>query len=36
MTSLPAAEPIESFHLDEVVCHEAFGWLLKHCTRKAA
>jgi hypothetical protein len=36
MTALPGAEPIESFHLNDVVCHEALGDLLKHYTRKAA
>jgi putative transposase len=36
LTALPAAESIESFHLDDVVCHESLGGLLKHYTRKAA
>jgi hypothetical protein len=36
MTGQPAAEPIESFHLDDVVCRESLGGLLKHYTRKAA
>jgi putative transposase len=36
LTALPAPAPIESFHLDDVVCRESLGGLLKHYTRKAA
>ena len=33
---LPPPEPLETFRLDDVVCHEALGGLLKHYERNAA
>jgi putative transposase len=34
--SLPPPEPRESFRLEDVVCHESLGGLLKHYQRAAA
>lgn len=36
MAELPPATPINEFSLEEVVCHESLGGLLKHYQRKAA
>ena len=36
MSSLPAPQPLADFRLDEVVCHESLGGLLKHYVRSAA
>jgi len=33
---LPMPEPINRFHLDEIVCHESLGGLLRHYERRAA
>jgi hypothetical protein len=33
---LPPSEPLEEFRLDDIVCREALGGLLKHYERKAA
>jgi putative transposase len=33
---LPPAEPLDAFRLDDIVCHELLGGLLKHYVRKAA
>jgi hypothetical protein len=33
---LPPPEPLESFRLDEIVCREQLGGLLRHYERKAA
>ena len=35
-TALPPPEPIDDFRLEDVVCHEALGGLLKHYERRAA
>jgi len=34
--SLPPPQPLKSFRLEELVCHERLGGLLKHYERKAA
>jgi putative transposase len=36
MCDLPSPAPIEDFNLNEVVCHESLGGLLKHFERRAA
>ena len=36
LADLPLPEPTEQFQLDDVVCHESLGGLLKHYTRTAA
>ena len=33
---LPPPEPLDAFRLDDVVCHESLGGLLKHFERRAA
>jgi putative transposase len=33
---LPPSEPLDGFQLDDVVCHESLGGLLKHYERRAA
>ena len=35
-TALPPPAPINDFHLDDVVCHESLGGLLRHFERRAA
>ena len=35
-SSLPPPEPLESFRLEDVVCRESLGGLLKHYERRAA
>jgi transposase InsO family protein len=35
-SDLPPPEPLETFRLDDVVCHESLGGLLKHDERRAA
>ena len=35
-TALPPPEPIESVRLEDIVCHESLGGLLKHYERRAA
>jgi hypothetical protein len=35
-TVLPPPEPLERFALDDLVCHESLGGLLKHYERAAA
>ena len=35
-TPLPPPAPIEDFRLEDVVCHEALGGLLKHYELRAA
>jgi putative transposase len=32
----PDIEPVDHFHLEDIVCHESLGGLLKHYERKAA
>jgi putative transposase len=34
--TLPSPAPIEDFRLEDVVCHEVLGGLLKHYERRAA
>ena len=36
LANLPPPAPIESFQLNDVVCHELLGGLLKHYERRAA
>jgi len=33
---LPPPDSLDGFHLDDVVCHESLGGLLKHYERRAA
>ena len=35
-TDLPPPALIESFSLDDIICHESLGGLLKHYERRAA
>jgi hypothetical protein len=35
LSKLPPAEPLEAFRLDDVVCHESLGGLLRHYERTA-
>jgi putative transposase len=35
-SDLPPPEPIDTFRLEKVVCHESLGGLLKHYERRAA
>jgi len=36
LAHLPPSEPLEGFRLEDVVCHESLGGLLKHYERRAA
>jgi putative transposase len=36
LTAAPPLEPADEFRLDDVVCHESLGGLLKHYVRSAA
>jgi putative transposase len=33
---IPAPVPINEFHLEDIVCHESLGGLLRHYQRRAA
>lgn len=35
-TNLPPPEPIDQFNLENLVCHESLGGLLRHYERRAA
>jgi hypothetical protein len=34
--NLPLSEPIEGFRIEDIVCHDSLGGLLKHYERRAA